>query len=253
MRKNGLSSKHIDYRFGVCGRDVQGQTRPAVVGRINFEKIMSQTVEFNTADAVKIAADYYSPTVPGNSGIILVHMNPATRSSWKDFAPLLQTAGYQVLAIDLRGHGDSGGGDYRKFSDPQYQASIADLDAAADFLKARGVVNLAVVGASIGANLALEYLSKNPGTKAAVLLSPGLNYRGIKTPPLAAAVTDKNKFLLIGADDDQDNLGTTCAALAKQLGAAQKICFATGGHGTNLFAAHPELMNQIVTFIDSRF
>ncbi len=209
-----------------------------------------QKVEFQTPDSVKIVADYYA--APGSTqGVVLVHMMPATRSSWGEFALKLQAAGYQVLAIDLRGHGESGGGDYHEFSDAEHQASIKDLEAAAKFLQDKEVDSLAFAGASIGANLALQYLAENPETKAVVLLSPGLDYRGIKIEPLAAQIKDKNKILFVGAEDDAGTMDGSCEEIAALLGPPQKICFEHGGHGTNLFASHPELMDKILDFLNS--
>lgn len=210
-------------------------------------------VEFKTADGVKIVADYYTPPQPSTKGVVLVHMMPATRQSWQNFAPVLQAEGYAALAIDLRGHGESGGGDYRNFGDQEHQASMADLAAAAEFLQGKGVTEIAVAGASIGANLALQFLAENPETRAVVLLSPGIDYRGIVMAPLVSRVSDKQKILLVGAADDAAGMGESCADMAASFGLSQKICYAAGGHGTNLFIAHPDLMSQIIEYLKKEF
>ena len=44
---------------------------------------------------------------PGGRSIVLVHGGAAHSRWWDHIAPLL-TAGWQVIAIDLSGHGDSG-------------------------------------------------------------------------------------------------------------------------------------------------
>ncbi len=213
---------------------------------------MNQKVEFITTDQVKIVADYYAPKAASRKGVVLVHMMPATRNSWEEFAGKLQAVGYHALTIDLRGHGESGGGNFQRFSDAEHQASIRDLEAAAKFLGEKGAAELAVAGASIGANLALQYLAENPETKAAVLLSPGLDYRGIQTPPLAARVSDKSKILFVGAEDDAASMGGSCEELVSELGITAKICFAAGGHGTNLFQTHPELPEALLDFLKQK-
>ncbi len=210
-------------------------------------------VEFQTADGVNIAADYSAPSDPSSRGIVLAHMMPATKESWKDFAVKLQEAGYHVLAIDLRGHGESGGGDYRIFSDKEHQASILDLDAAANFFKEKGVAQIGFAGASIGANLSLQYLAENPETKAAILFSPGIDYRGIMLEPLAEKVSDMSKILFIGSEDDAGSMGGSCEEILEALGNPPKICYEAGGHGTNLFQNHPDLMDKIVDFLNRRF
>ncbi len=212
-------------------------------------KNMAERVDFQTQDGVNIVADYY-PAQDSSRGIILLHMMPATRESWNDFAAKLQGAGFHALAIDLRGHGESGGGSYQNFSDEQHQASIRDLEAAAKFLRDKGIAELFFAGASIGANLALQYLAEHPETKAAVLLSPGVDYRGIKIEPLATRVSDKQKILFVGAEDDAATMDGTCEEIAARLGGPQKICYQTGGHGTNLFRSHPELMEKMEKILD---
>lgn len=223
-------------------------------------KGMARRVEFQTQDSVNIVADYYPPRLdresgeageaPGSTrGAVLVHMMPATRSSWAEFASKLQTAGFHALAIDLRGHGESGGANYQDFNDERHQAAIKDLAAAAEFLKQKGVKELSFAGASIGANLTLQYLAENPEVKAAILLSPGVDYRGIAIEPLAAKASDKSKILFAGAEDDAGTMGAGCEELAGRLEAGSKICYQQGGHGTNLFQSHPDLMDKILEFL----
>ena len=90
-------------------------------------------IKLNTSDGVGIAADYYE--ADGCDGIVLAHMMPADRRSWRVFAERLQKGGFRVVAIDLRGHGESAGGPvgYKNFSDREHQASVCDLAAAAHF------------------------------------------------------------------------------------------------------------------------
>lgn len=207
----------------------------------------AQKIELKTSDGVKIAANFY----PGNTfrGIILLHMMPSTKESWQDFATKLQSVGFHALAIDLRGHGQSGGGNYKQFTDEQHQASIKDLESAAQFLQEKGVSDLCLAGASIGANLSLQYLAENPKTKSVILLSPGLDYRGIKSPDLAAKVSDKNKILFVGSEDDADSMEASCEEMIEKLGTTKSICYDTGGHGTNLLQTHPELTGQLLDFL----
>src|SRR3989344_3233290 len=146
-----------------------------------------EKVWFETKDAarVRIAGNYWKGTEA--KGVILLHMMPATKESWNEFAELLLKNGFQVLAIDLRGHGEStqteGGAetiDYKNFSDEEHQASINDVLVAREFLIEKGISpeNIFVGGASIGANLVLEYFAENADAIAGFSLSPGLDYRG---------------------------------------------------------------------------
>lgn len=212
---------------------------------------MFEQAAFQTKDHITIAGDYY-PMVGSNRGVVLVHMMPAMRKSWTEFAKRLQDANYHALAIDLRGHGESGGGDYRNFSDQDHQASIADLCAAVSFLRDKGVNEIFLGGASIGANLSLQYLAENPETRAVFILSPGADYRGIAIAPLSAKIPDKSKILFAGAEDDAEVMGGGCEEIWKLLGEPQKICYKSGGHGTDLFQSHPELIGEIIKFFNKK-
>src|SRR5687768_1995494 len=134
-----------------------------------------------TEDGVTIIGSFRD--VPDKKGCaLLLHAMPANKESWAELQEKLTALGYASLAIDFRGHGESmtsaSGGAlvYQEFNDGQHQRKILDVKASVLWLKARGcdVSRLALVGASIGANLAIRYASENPGLPAVVALSPGL-------------------------------------------------------------------------------
>jgi alpha-beta hydrolase superfamily lysophospholipase len=69
-----------------------------------------QEMSFKTVDGVTIVADYYPPVPQAGLKapiVILLHMYPADRTSWADFAKQLSGIGIAALAIDMRGHGKS--------------------------------------------------------------------------------------------------------------------------------------------------
>ncbi len=103
--------------------------------------------------------------------ILFLHQMNGRKEDWLGLMEKLPN--FTVMAIDLRGHGESGG-NWRKFSEADFLGMIDDERAAEEFLRQRNRTVYAVVGASIGANLAL--LSDAPKV---VALSPGLNYHGI--------------------------------------------------------------------------
>lgn len=213
-------------------------------------------ISLKTKDGLNIAADLYSPTEPRN-WLILIHMMPATKESWRDFAETLMQLDYESLAIDLRGHGESDGGPdgYKKFPDSEHQKSILDLEAAVDYLvKERGATpdKVSFIGASIGANLSLEYLSEHSELKTAALLSAGLDYHEIRTEPMVKKLEAGQRVFFVSSEDDGSNAGEnqklydlTLAGVEKEI----KI-YETGGHGTDMLDAHqPGLQNLIINFL----
>lgn len=224
-----------------------------------------ETITFTAGDGVKIAADYYiAPN--SHKAAILVHMMPSTKESWRDFAPKLIAKNYNALAIDLRGHGksDRGPQGFQRFSDAEHQASIRDIEAAAEFLEQSGVKreNIICIGASIGANLCLQYITEHPETKQAVLLSPGLNYLGIETEPFMSKLRPGQRIFIVGSKDDrQSNLGVLSKLSTKTPSGAEteSLIYEKAGHGTNMLAPSkvggvgrelPDLAQEIINWLE---
>lgn len=100
-------------------------------------------------DGIELAAWY----VPGasNDGVVLAHGIHASRADFLDLTAALHQRGFTVLALDMRGHGASGG----TFTTYGFRES-KDLVAAVEYLKERGASAVTVVGFSLGAASALQ-------------------------------------------------------------------------------------------------
>ncbi len=227
--------------------------------------MIKEKLSLLTDDGVKISGIYHK--VEGSKiAIILLHMMPATKESWNDFSELLNKNGYSTLAIDLRGHGESTNQnfqnkkkelDYRYFSDEEHQNSILDVISASQFLEKENfsLEQQYVVGASIGSNLALEFLSQNSMVKKAVLLSPGLDYHGLKTEEWLEEVTTSQSILAVASKGDYYSYNSVkeLEKKAKELNINFKtIYYKNAGHGTNMFGKEdPDLAESILSFLSN--
>lgn len=223
-----------------------------------MEKI-NYLVDATGGSAFQIIGNYWKGEE--DKAVILLHMMPATKESWNELAERLNKKGWHVLAIDLRGHGESvnfrydhTGEDisYKDFTDKEHQQSFEDVRGARNFLKREGVslAHVYVGGASIGANLALQYMHEFNDVPGVFLLSPGLNYKGIETKPLIEAVPHKERVLLVAAEDDTYS-AQTVKELAKVADISQNMkIFESGGHGTTLFETHSELLDDIIAWLE---
>lgn len=213
---------------------------------------MREKVSFVTEDGVTIVGEF-SPAGIGRA-VLLLHMMPATKESWRPFADALASRAIASLAIDLRGHGESvasarGALDYKKFTDAEQREKTLDVAAAMGWLTARGLdaKRVAVCGASIGANLAIAWAAKHPETPAVLALSPGLVYRGVTTGEEIEAVAPEKLFLAASAEDKYsfESVRTLAAlapgVLARELDGA--------GHGTTMFERDPALMEEAVDWL----
>ncbi len=211
------------------------------------------TVSFATSDGWKIYASYRDAGA-GKPAAILLHMLIADRRSYDGFGAKLAAAGFNVVALDSRGHGDSTKKDgetrhYAEFDDEEHKSSLLDVAAAKDFLAGKGAdtSKLAIVGASIGANFALNYGADDADVRAVVLLSPGLDYHGVETAAAMAKYRGRSAYL-VASDEDKysaDSVGKLHEIAAD---AAFKL-FTDAGHGTRIFNAEPSFEDALVDWL----
>ena len=201
-----------------------------------------RTVTFNTKDGVKVFGDYYHQTKPAPL-VILLHMYGRNRSTWDYFAPLLYKQGFAVLALDMRGHGESVEQNgkrirlnYQKKGEPNiFLDTWRDVEAALEFMKQYPTCKtdaLLIVGASIGCSVALHAGTKLPQIKGAVLMSPGVNYMGVNSIEHIKEFAPRP--LLMFSDEKE---APACDALIKAGGYDASIhrTFPEAGHGTLMF------------------
>ncbi|MBN1965073.1 MAG: alpha/beta fold hydrolase, partial [Anaerolineae bacterium] len=130
-------------------------------------------------------------------GILLVH---ELGGRWQDWEPLmtpLQQAGFTVLAMDLRGHGGTGGTVDWELS----RQDVLDMLAALRAFQGVDASRVGVAGAGIGANLVLIGCAASSFCSTAVLLSPGLDIQGV-TSEAAIALMDDRPVLLVASRDE---------------------------------------------------
>ncbi|MCK5773429.1 MAG: alpha/beta hydrolase [Thermoplasmata archaeon] len=71
------------------------------------EEIGPRTVFYTSEDGAIINATWYDTGEEGSPTVYLVHEIGQTREVWEEFAGNLRNKGYNVMAMDLRGHGES--------------------------------------------------------------------------------------------------------------------------------------------------
>ncbi|MFQ5399129.1 MAG: alpha/beta fold hydrolase [Anaerolineae bacterium] len=213
----------------------------------NLEPVV-EAVTIEAADGLALHATYYGPggTAPF-PGVILLHMLGSNRQVWDEvgFASLLADNGYAVLAVDMRGHGETG-------SSRDWVQAVDDMQRVWDYFAGRSEVaaeQTAVVGASIGANMALITGVNKPAASGVVLLSPGLDYRRVTTGDKMALYGERPILLVASKEDGYaaDSV-RTLADLAQ--GEAELQMYNGAGHGTNMFGPQPDLASLILDWLN---
>ncbi|OIN99214.1 MAG: hypothetical protein COX65_00025 [Elusimicrobia bacterium CG_4_10_14_0_2_um_filter_56_8] len=215
-----------------------------------------KTVHFRTSDNCRIEAFYLAPS-SGSYVFINAHGLGSDKNEWALFQKAIKSAGYGYLSLDLRGHGASttcGGKKtgYMYFTEQDWNNASRDIEAAAAYVKKRGIApgRLVFCGASVGANLALKAAVEGkikPG--ALVLLSPGLSYAGVKTEKYFIAPRTF-KALIVAAREDayawESAAALNRAAMGKGLPAY--TLEGRGGHGVNMFKT-PSVIPAIMSWL----
>lgn len=221
-----------------------------------------EKITIKTLDGISIVGLWNKPA-GARTAVLLLHMMPATKESWDPLVKALSKAGVASLAIDLRGHGESTSQetppsgpdhrelDYQTFTDTQHQASRLDVDAALNFLKTRGFTESAirVAGASIGANLTVDCLDRYAGIPRGVLLSPGMDYRGMKCEQAVRGLDGGQKIWIVAGKGDEYSAHSSEKMAALKPDAVKLSLFDGGEHGTNLFKPYPNLIKEITEYL----
>lgn len=131
-----------------------------------------QAITLTTEDNVNLAG-WYAPSNNG-AAIILIHGAGGSREAVRGYAEMLTRHGYGVLALDLRGHGESAG-----ISNRFGWQGTRDVGAALAYLQSQKDVTLiGGLGLSLGGEVLLGAASTYPALKA--IIADGATQRCIE-------------------------------------------------------------------------
>lgn len=195
----------------------------------------SRRVTFRADDGAILNAAYYEPSRRQGPAILLLHMLRRSHADWDAVASQLADAGFAVLALDFRGADDAA-------------AYAADVRAAKAFLRGRPEVSpggIGLAGASVGANIALLDAADDPGVLSVALLSPGLDYKGLRTEAAMKKYGGRSAFL-VGSTKDPYAARSIKHLATIGPGTREVRLTDSVAHGTVLLSRDPELVGLLV-------
>jgi alpha-beta hydrolase superfamily lysophospholipase len=207
-----------------------------------------RAVIFQAPDGVPLAGMLYEASPRPAPAVVLVHMLGRSKDEWIPIAERLQDQGVSALAIDLRGHGHSAG------NGAELPTMVGDVQAAVAWLSTRPGVraaSLGVVGASLGANLAGLAAANESPIRALALVSPSLDYRGLR---LDSAMLRKRagRSVWLAASTEDPYALRTVRELAGDDALFEQRLSSVRAHGTPLLAADPDLARALVDWLKAR-
>lgn len=210
-----------------------------------------RVVDLTAPDGIRLKATYFPAAKPG-PGVLLLHQCNRQRKVWDDLARQLAAAGINVLTLDHRGFGESGGERAGKMSAAEAAAAQAklpgDIDLALQYLESQPGVTREIIGvggASCGVDNSIQTARRHPEVRSLVLLSGNTDYDGRQFLRTDTGVP----VFFAYADDDEFPatvmvipwLYSITANPGKKL-----VHYTNGGHGADIFLVHPELPRLIV-------
>ena len=209
-----------------------------------------QRVGVTASDGLTLVGNFFPAPedAAGDTGaptVLLLHQFGATKRSWRSLIPALHDAGYAILAVDLRGHGETGG----SLDWPQAET---DTQTWLDWLRQQSGVDperLSIIGSSIGSNLALRGMADDGHVVTAVAISPGLDYFGVTTQDAVETIGQRSVFLITAQLDTQSSAGVKTLAAVVQGDVLIRI-YRGNAHGVSLFS-QKDCMPMIVSWLDT--
>lgn len=199
-----------------------------------------RTVAFRAPDGRAVTGLLMEASQRPAPAVVLVPMLGTSHDDWQAVAQQLAEANITSLAIDLPGS-----------SLPADAAALAawhtDVRAAVEYLAGRSDVrpgSLGIAGASLGANLAVLAGAADPRVRSLALVSPSLDYRGVRIETAMRQYGARPALLIASVKDPL--AARTVRELTKEPPGPREARWAeAAAHGTALLHREPDLVRAL--------
>jgi predicted alpha/beta-hydrolase family hydrolase len=201
----------------------------------NADIAASTAVSFRSSDGLRLAGRVFGD---GPVGVVLAHMFPADQTSWWAFARILAPKGFTVLTFDFRGYCPGGVAGCSE-GERDVAAMWQDVLGAVDFMVARGMVRVMLVGASMGGTTSLVAAAQ-PGVPvvAIVALSAPQSFEGLTADRTVLGNVTAAKLFVAG-NSDPTGAATAALAMFEESPPPKKVEIVTSSdHGTDLLTGN---------------
>lgn len=241
------------------------QTLDTALPEPNVVDETGDAVILESPDGTRLYGQLHLPGGEAKLALLLLHDMARDHTAWDfptrdgTFLDALVERDFAVLAVDLRGHGQSTGADGQRVTDPgrnlteeDWRSAREDVAQAAAYLAARTEAPLVIVGASIGANLGVLFAEEyDPVLTGLALISPGLQYRGIGISDSMENIGEV-RLWAVASHDDQYSAETVQALEGMHASLVSKL-YDGNGHGTALLREEPAAVADLLSWLENLY
>ncbi len=217
--------------------------------------------EIETKDGFTLVGDFYPTKVKGKKMplVIILHSFNGKSSDWGNLPKNIASGGYNVFALDLRGHGRSvyttnliyRSKDY--FTDKAWARLPSDILEAIDFMKETyskvDYDKIMFIGADIGANAAVlagDKMKIKPVKM--VLITPAQEFKTLYIPIVISNYSNTPMLLLASSSDKY--FAKQANTLSKFIQSQQTVkLYNQGSSGTVFLKQNPGAYRDIYNFL----
>jgi dienelactone hydrolase len=197
-----------------------------------------RAVLFRANDGRMVNALFMEATQQQAPAVVLVPMLGRSKDDWNVLGQRFADIGINALAIDLPSTASPADG---------FGRWHLDIAAAIGFLVSRPEIrpsSIGVLGASLGANLAAVEAAADPRVRALALVSPSLDYRGVRLEAPFRNYGSRPALLVASLGDPY--AARTVRALVAEASTHEVQWSEVKAHGTLLLAADQMLAGRVV-------
>jgi pimeloyl-ACP methyl ester carboxylesterase len=199
----------------------------AAVGSLGAQG--SETVTIAASDGQSLWGEYSD--LGSNQWVFMLHANGGDHRNWASLIPQLSGQGYNTLAVDQRGHGETGG-------TTDWAAAAEDVGSWMDWIEAYEAgseAQVAMIGSSVGANLALSTCAEYSSCRTVIALSPGWDFFGVMPVSAFEGELSQRPIYLVASRGDSYSAESILSLAAAGSGDVALRSYSGSEHGTAIF------------------
>lgn len=181
--------------------------------------------------------------------VLLMHHSSASKEKWIEFLPAFHEATYAILAIDMRGFGETEGRGEQRGTPKNH---VTDTQLWIEWLREQEGIDperISIVGASLGGDVGLNVVAQDERLVTIVTLSIGLDVADIMTAPAVAEI--EQPIFLVTGFDDAPGLEAVQALILETQGEMQIRIFDTSLCCTFLLGFQYGLLEDVIDWLDT--